>query len=760
MNRIRIKLYGIVQGVGFRPFVHTLAHELGLTGFVQNVSWGLLMEVQGPPAATEKFQERLSRKPPALARITRQETEMLDLQNETSFTILLSAHTPATATAISPDIALCDDCWTEMHDPQNRRFRYPFINCTQCGPRYSIIRAMPYDRPYTSMAVFPMCSRCREEYQDPHNRRFHAQPISCPDCGPRLTLCRPDGGTLPDTEIFPLLWQQLQNGAIIAVRGIGGFHLCVDAKNSHAVQTLRQRKGRPQKPFALMALNSAILKTHVHVDAAEMALLESPARPMVLLRAKADNTLSTAVAPHNRYLALMLPYTPLHHLLLSGPCKVLVMTSGNLSDEPISTANDEALDRLHTIADFFLLHDREILQRCDDSIAAVMLDEPRLLRRARGYAPEPIRLEQELPHAILACGGEQKNTIALAVGHQAFLSPHIGDLNNPAALVCFEQTITRLQQLMEIKAPIIVCDRHPDYLATRWAQQQKNRAVITAQHHHSHMLSVMAENLRTAACIGVILDGSGYGGDGAIWGGEVLIGDARAYQRFAWLQPIPMPGGDRVARQPWRMAVSMLYAALGRDFINVRLPFLRHHASQEIEIIIRMIEKGVNAPLTSSCGRLFDAAAALLDIRQETSFEAQAAMELEMTADENIIDSYPLPVSANQGALNSGWLIKSLVEDVLKRRERSQIAALFHNTLVDLFVQSVCAARDKSGISCVALSGGVYQNRLFFQRMHERLRQNGFEVLSHKLVPTNDGGLALGQLMIAAAHLSCKDICS
>lgn len=752
MRRIRLKLYGMVQGVGFRPFVHTLAHEFGLTGFVQNVSWGLLIEVQGPLQALQKFQERLAYKPPALARIARQESETLDPQDEHSFVIHQSAHTRATATAVSPDITICDECLAEMNNPRDRRFQYPFINCTQCGPRYSIIRAMPYDRPYTSMAVFLMCPQCRMEYENPQNRRFHAQPISCPECGPRLTLCRADGKEIFVTDIFPFLRLRLHEGAVIAVRGIGGFHLCVDAKNDAAVQTLRQRKGRQEKPFALMTADKTVLQNYVYTDATEDELLQSPAHPIVLLRAKPDKGISPHVAPDNRYLAMMLAYTPLHHLLLSGPCDVLVMTSGNLSDEPICIGNDEALDRLGTIADFFLLHDRDILHRCDDSITMVVMDQPCLLRRARGYAPAPIRLARELPQPILACGGEQKNTIALAHGRQVFLSPHIGDLNNPATLTAFTQTIERLKQLTEIEPKILVCDRHPEYLATQWAQQQKNKCVLTAQHHHSHMLSVMAENLYTEPCIGVILDGAGYGDDGTVWGGELLIGDAHAYERFAWLQPTAMPGGDCVVQQPWRMAVSMLYAAFGKEFTALPLPFLHHHSDQELAIIMQMIDKKLNAPLTSSCGRLFDAVAALLDIRQETTFEAQAAMELEMTADENITDCYPLSIP-DQGALATGSLIKRLVEDMIKNRERSCISSLFHNTLADLLVRAVCSARQKSDIATVALSGGVFQNRLLFKRLYDRLQQNGFNVLTHKLVPTNDGGLALGQVMIANAQM-------
>ncbi len=753
MERRRIRLNGIVQGVGFRPFVYQLATELELSGFVRNDAHGLLIEVQGPAKRLDDFYTRLLRQRPALARIDRHRSTTLNVQKPNSFTIRPSLRDRKAVTGISPDVAVCTLCLQEMADPRDRRYHYPFINCTHCGPRYTIIRSLPYDRPNTSMAVFPLCPQCRQEYESPENRRFHAQPNACPVCGPRLTLYAADGRPIDADPLFPFIWQQLHRGAILAVRGIGGFHLCADAHNGAAVQTLRLRKGREEKPLAIMVRDRQTVERYCRLDETENELLFSAARPIVLLQKKETGDLACGIAPGNRYLGVMAPYAPLHHLLLSGPLDSLIMTSANFSEEPIAIANAEALQRLNRIADYFLFHDREILQRCDDSVARVILHKPILIRRSRGYVPEPVHLARRLSVPVLACGGELKNTIALARDREVFLSQHIGDLTNPPALAFFQQTIDHLQQVLEIEPAVIACDLHPDYLSTQWAQRQKKKPLVCVQHHHGHLVSVMAENHITQPCIGVILDGSGYGLDGTVWGGEVLIGDARSCNRFAWLQPVPMPGGEAAIRQPWRMTAAYLYAVYGDDLLQLDSPLIHRQPKQELTLIMRMMATHTNCPITSSCGRLFDAVAGLLGLREEISYEAQAAVELEMLADEQSADPYPTPRFSGSGALATDFLIRRLVEDWSRGVAPALIAQRFHATLAEIFVQACRAAREKTGIPLTALSGGVFQNRLFFHLIHDRLQKEGFKVISHHSVPTNDGGLALGQAVIAAAQV-------
>ena len=754
IERRRIRLNGIVQGVGFRPFVYQLATAYGLAGFVQNDSLGLLIEVQGGQSALAQFEQKLLNEPPALARIHRQQIERVRPLDETCFTIRTSAHEAKANTSISPDSAVCPLCLAEMQDPHDRRFSYPFINCTHCGPRFTIIHALPYDRPNTSMSVFQLCADCEREYRTPEDRRFHAQPTACPVCGPRVWLCNAEGRPIDSADPFLFVIEQLQLGAIIAIRGLGGFHLCADAKNSHALSVLRERKGRAQKPFAVMARDMAVVEQHGWVADAERALLQSPARPIVLLKKKVTSTIAAETAPGNRYLGMMLPYTPLHHRIFAGELDCLVMTSANLSEEPIAISNQEALDRLAQVADFFLLHDREILQRCDDSVARVVLDKPRMIRRSRGYVPEPLSLPTIFAKPILACGGELKNTIALARDNQVYLSQHIGDLDNPLALHFFHHALQHLQIILEIEPEFIVCDLHPDYLSSQWAREQKEKPVIAVQHHHAHLASVMAENHISQPCVGIILDGTGYGLDGTIWGGEVLTGDHRSFKRFAWLQPVAMPGAEAAIRQPWRMAFSHLFSAFGAEFLHLNLAVIQQRSDKERAALLQMLEKQANTPITSSCGRLFDAVGALLGLTPEISYEAQTAVELETLADEQMLVPYPQLHSNGQGILPTDFLMATIVSDLLHGVEPSIIAARFHSTLAELFVQASCAAREKLGLNLAALSGGVFQNRLLFTILHNRLMEEGFEVISHSRVPTNDGGLALGQAFIAAAQMA------
>jgi len=754
LRREKIRIHGIVQGVGFRPFVYRLAQECRLSGFVNNSGDGVVIELEGTPDSIDRFHARFRHEAPPLSQIVDLAVEEITPQGQQSFSIMSSSHDGARTAFISPDVCICADCLAELFDPANRRYRYPFINCTNCGPRYTIVHGIPYDRANTSMRIFPMCRDCEKEHHDPANRRFHAQPNACPVCGPQVTLHDRSGQQIETPDPLRAAVDLLQQGKILAIRGMGGFHLAVDARNNQAVQELRRRKGRAEKPFALMAYEIAKVEKFCEVSSQERKLLQQQTRPIVLLKARAAPQLAGAIAPRNKYLGFMLPYTPLHYLLLKEDFAALVMTSANFSEEPIAIGNNEATARLSPLADYFLLHDRAILQRCDDSVVRWAAEAPRLIRRSRGYVPAPVLLPHPVQRKILACGGELKNTIALARKRAVFLSQHIGDLDNPAALAFFENSIDHLQKILEIQPELIVHDLHPEYLSTKWALQQHDLPKIGVQHHHAHLASVMAENGVVEKCLGLILDGTGYGTDGTIWGGEVLLGDARNFERFAWLQPVPMPGGAIAIQQPWRMAISYLFAAYGEKFIELDLPLLRRHPNNRLSLIVQMIEKNLNAPLTSSCGRLFDAIAALLDIRQEVNYEAQAAIELEMIADEKHDDVYreALLEKQAQGPIPLSPVIRCIVNNIAKRVRPELIAARFHNTLIELFLQTLRAARDAASINRVALSGGVFQNVLMFTKMYNRLKQEGFTVLTHRQVPTNDGGLALGQVVVANAQ--------
>jgi len=756
LQREKIHINGIVQGVGFRPFVYRLAHECGLGGYVNNSSDGVLIEVEGQPDALREFQFRLRHEAPPLARIVELTAEEIAPRGETSFRIETSRSDTQPLTLISPDTSICADCLHELFDPNDRRYRYPFINCTNCGPRYTIVYSIPYDRPNTSMRVFPMCATCEQEYHDPGNRRFHAQPNACPACGPGVFLRDRNGQKVETADPLIAAVSFLRQGKILAVRGLGGFHLAVDAHNEEAVVELRRRKGRAEKPFAMMAPDVASIEKSCLVTPAERDLLQQRTRPIVLLRARPDHKLAPSVAPRNRYLGFMLPYTPLHYLLLRDNFDALVMTSGNYSEEPIAIGNDEALERLAPLADYFLLHDREILQRCDDGIVRLAAGEPRMIRRSRGYVPAPVFLKLPTRKCILAGGGELKNTIALSRENTVFLSQHIGDLDNPAALAFFENSIEHLQRILEIRPELIAYDLHPEYLSTKWALRQEHLPRVGVQHHHAHLVAVMADNSVTEKTIGIILDGTGYGTDATIWGGEVLVGDADDFERFAWLQPTALPGGEAAIRQPWRTALSYLYSAFGRRVHDLDLPFLHALEPQQIAVILQMIDKSINAPLTSSCGRLFDAVSALLGIRQEINYEAQAAIELEMIVDEECEEIYAEAIPAERVTEEIAVvpLIQCLIRDLEAGTSSARISARFHRTVVELFVRAALSARQEFAINRAGLSGGVFQNVYFLEYMVRRLREEGFEVLTHHQVPANDGGLALGQVVIAQARAS------
>jgi hydrogenase maturation protein HypF len=751
--RRRIQVSGIVQGVGFRPFVYRLANERGLVGHVGNDAAGVTIEIQGSADSVNEFVSHLPREAPPLARITDIIVHELPLNGDVSFAIVAS-EAGHVHTLISPDIAVCADCLRELFDPADRRHGYPFINCTNCGPRFTIVRNIPYDRPATSMAVFPMCAACRAEYDDPRNRRFHAQPNACWECGPQVELWDRKGSPIACDDPIGEAARQLDSGAVVAIKGLGGFHLAVDATNVVAVEKLRERKQRVEKPFAVMVRDVVTATQFCELDDDSREALESPQRPIVLLRKKDDTSIADAVAPGNRYLGVFLPYTPVHHLLFArGRFSTLVMTSGNLSEEPIAIGNNEAVDRLSALADCFLVHNRDILLRCDDSVVQFTPQGLRHLRRSRGYVPVPVFLKAEVP-SVLAVGGELKNTICLTKGRHAFLSQHIGDLENLESYSFFEEAREHLQKILEIGPNAVAYDLHPDYFSTRWALQQSGSTPIGVQHHHAHIASCMAENHLDGKVIGFALDGTGYGSDGRIWGGEVLVAGYADFERAAHLEYVPLPGGAAAIREPWRMALSYLAKHFGA--VNqLEGPFLKNLDSRKAALVLQMIERDVKSPLTSSCGRLFDAIAALTGLRQSVNYEGQAAIELEMVADTQESSTYPLELVAEE----KGWMIRtkplfdSLLQDLRENVPVSRISARFHNGLVSIFCQLALLLRDRTGLNRVCLSGGTFNNLYLTERLLAGLQRSGFEVFTHHEVPCGDGGLSLGQAMVAAHRL-------
>ncbi len=753
MLRRQIHVSGLVQGVGFRPFIFRLATELHLTGAVGNTASGVLIQVQGASAAIESFLARLRSEAPPLARILSVAVEACGPIAEEEFRIVESRKGDAVHTLISPDMTVCGDCLREIFDPADRRYRYPFINCTNCGPRFTIVRGIPYDRPGTSMASFPMCPACQAEYDDPRSRRFHAQPNACWSCGPRLELWNHDGVLLGERDPVAHTIDLLRAGHIVAIKGLGGFHLAADALKDSAVALLRERKRRIEKPFAVMVPDVEAARELCEVSEAEREALQSPQRPIVLLRKRQICALPEAVAPRNRDLGVFLPYTPLHALLFrEGGFRALLMTSGNASEEPIAIENHEARMRLASLADFFLVHNRDILLRCDDSVVRVAAGSVRQMRRSRGFVPVPIQLHREVP-AILAVGAELKNTICLAQGGQAFLSQHIGDLETLAGCNFLPEAIDHLRKILEIDAKIVAHDLHPDYFSTRWAMQQAGCTLAGVQHHHAHIASCMAENYLDGPVIGIALDGAGYGTDGRIWGGEVLVAGYASFTRAAHLEYVPMPGGEAAIREPWRMAVSHLARALGPDFRQAVPALVEEIGTAKIDVVARMMERGVNAPLTSSCGRLFDAVASILGVRQRISYEGQAAIELEMVADDCAeTEGYSFDLAEQEGCLviGAGSMFRALLGDMQTGFPASMLSARFHNGLAQVLAQVARQVRERTGLRQVCLSGGTFQNIRLLQTLTALLRDGGLEVFTHSQVPAGDGGLSFGQALIAA----------
>ena len=712
MERRRIRVTGIVQGVGFRPFVYGLACRLDLGGFVLNDGEGVVIEAEGEPAALDDLAALLRAEAPPLARVEAVAVEPLEPRGEREFSIAASAGGGRTA-LIPPDVATCDDCLRELHDPSDRRYRYPFVNCTQCGPRFTIVTGVPYDRPLTTMAAFAMCGDCRREYEDPADRRFHAEPVCCPGCGPRLSL--------PLEEAVELL----RGGGILAVKGLGGYHLACDAADEGAVARLRARKLREDKPFAVMTVEPERLG---EAEPGELALLRSPERPIVLLRRRADAPIAASVAPGTPWLGLMLPYTPLHHLLLGDVGTPLVMTSGNLSDEPIAYEDAEARGRLGAIADAFLSHDRPIHRRCEDSVVRAAFP----VRRSRGYVPVALELPVPAVRPLVAAGPELKATFCVARGPEAFVSAHLGDLDSELAYRAFATDLELYLAMLGVRPDVVAHDLHPEYLATKWALEQ-DAELVGVQHHHAHAAACLAEHGEVGPALALVFDGTGYGTDGTLWGGELLRCDLTSFERVAYLEPVPLPGGEAAIREPWRLAAMHLELA-GRP-----VPFERWDAVR--------VSLSVNAPVSSGMGRLFDAVAALLGVRERVSYEGQAAIELEQLAGD--VEAEPYVWRLGRGA----DLVAAVHDDVAAGRDRASAAAAFHET-VAAAAAAACAEAEEPRL--VVVSGGTFQNLRLLASTRRRLEELGFRVLTHRRVPPNDGGISYGQAAVAAAALAAR----
>ena len=754
----RISVRGIVQGVGFRPFVYQLAAKYNLKGWVCNTSEDVKIEIQGESKDLERFLSELQGNAPPLARIENISVTYHPPSGYKTFEIRPSTAEEGKYQLVSADIATCQACLREIFNPEDRRYHYPFTNCTNCGPRFTIIEDIPYDRPKTTMRSFKMCPECQAEYDSPLDRRFHAQPNACPRCGPRLELLDAKGDRLAGSDAIVVASRLLREEKIVAIKGLGGFLLACDATNEKAVGLLRQRKRRPFKPLAIMVADMNEARKHCYISEREEKLLTSPQSPVVLMRWRPESTVCQLVAPNLKYLGVMLPYTPLHHILLREAGLPLVMTSGNISEEPIAKDNDEAIRRLSGIADYFLVHNRDIYARYDDSVTVVERDDVQLTRRARGYAPYPIHLTFKA-RQVLGCGAEMKNNFCLTKDNYAFVSQHIGDLENLETLEHFENTLALYKKLFRIEPEIIAYDLHPEYLSTKYAlelaSQFNDIKLVPVQHHHAHIVSCMVDNRVEAPVIGVSLDGTGYGSDGHIWGGEFLVADYKGFKRMGHLEYLPLPGGDAAIKKPYRIATGYLLKLLGEDSFSSELAFLKQIDAVEIDFIKRQIQAGLNSPLTSSMGRLFDAVSALIGIRGEIDYEGQAAVELEMIAYDDKGKAgnkgYPYSIIEHDGIsiIQLKELLSAIVKDLYQGVSKATISAKFHNTVAQMVCEMCQLIAERTGINQVALSGGVFQNRLLLRKVVSSLEKASFSVLTHKQVPCNDGGISLGQAVIA-----------
>jgi hydrogenase maturation protein HypF len=764
--RLRVRVTGTVQGVGFRPYVYRLASELSLGGFVLNDAHGVLIEVEGSAPVVDRFLARLPSEAPPLAVVERVAVDELAVSGDVAFAIRESVGGQVPDAPVTPDTATCEDCLRELSDPADRRFRYPFINCTNCGPRFTIVRGVPYDRPLTTMAGFAMCSDCRAEYDDPGDRRFHAQPNACPVCGPSVRLI--GAGDAAAEDPIAATVAALAAGAIVAMKGIGGYHLACLARDEPAVAALRARKHREDKPFALMAPSVVVAESLVSLTAPARKLLTSPARPIVLAPRRPDAPVAASVAPGAPELGVMLPYSPLHHLMLSDVGETLVMTSANVSDEPIAFVDDDALERLRGIADVFLVHDRPIQTRTDDSVLRAG-PRPMILRRSRGYVPASLPLPGAgTPRPLLACGAELKNTFCLARGTRAWVSHHIGDLENYETLRSFTEGIAHFSALFAVQPEVVVHDRHPEYLSTKYALDLDGVDLIGVQHHHAHLAACLAEHEEFEPAhpvLGAIFDGTGYGLDGTVWGGEFLLGNLRSFERVGSLLPVALPGGERAIRQPWRMACSWL--ACAGDGVGAgggvgagdgSEPDLPPSLAGRVDPrawsqVYRLIETGTAAPATTSMGRLFDAVAALAGVRTEINYEGQAAIELEAACDPAERGSYPISVTGPPLVIDPRETIQAIAADIRAGAHAGVVARRFHRTIARATVDAVLDLAASYGTDVIVLSGGVFQSRLLLESVWGALTAAGLRVLVPERLPVNDGGIAYGQAAVAAASL-------
>jgi len=760
-ERRGISVRGIVQGVGFRPFVYALARRHGLTGLVRNDAEGVYIEAEGDAGSLDLFLRGIEENAPPLAVVEAVAWQPLAALGERDFRIEESREGTRRHALVSPDVATCEDCLAEVFDPSNRRYRYPFTNCTNCGPRFTITRSVPYDRATTTMSSFTMCPQCQREYDDPSDRRFHAQPNACSICGPRVRLLDKFGHELhakPDDPILRTA-RMMRGRAIVAIKGLGGYHLACDPFDERAVKTLRGRKVRQDKPFALMARDIEQARELCRIGPEEEKLLTSPARPIVLLERREDDGIAEGVAPRQRTLGVMLAYTPLHHLLLHDADIPLVMTSGNNADEPIAYRDEEAFEQLGEIADYFLVHDREVHMRTDDSVVRVAGRETYPIRRSRGYAPTPLTVAENFSRHVLACGGELKNTFCVAKDRHVFLSHHVGDLENYETLTSFREGIEHFCGLFDVQPELVAYDLHPEYLSTKYARELEEDGLpaVGVQHHHAHVASCLADNERPSdeRAIGVALDGTGFGTDGAIWGGEFFEGSVdEGFTRRGHLQYAPLPGGSAAIRQPWRMAISHLLTLYGEEE-TMKLPLapVRRAGERNARLVARLVEHGLNTPPTSSAGRLFDAVAALAGVpgTERTTYEGQAAIELELAADGPTKQGYPFRLRPE----GDGWVVETrgiiagVVEDLMVERDAGKISSRFHRAMADIVVAGCEEVRETAGTATVALSGGTFQNMLLLGQVIESLEGKGFQVYRHRRVPANDGGLALGQAVLA-----------
>jgi len=775
--RVSIRINGRVQGVGFRPTVYKYAKEKELSGWVKNNSDGVVIEAEGTRENIDSFVERLMSKPPPQADIKQVSTSVLPRRSKKGFRIISSSRNSEIKTDVSPDIGTCSECLGELSNQHDRRYLYPFINCTNCGPRFTIIENIPYDRGVTTMKKFTMCPDCDSEYTNPASRRFHAEPNACAVCGPEIEIVQ---SPKPETQSPECKTQDsgktaiekairlLREGEILAVKGLGGFHLACDALNEQAVVKLREKKSRENKPFALMAGDIDTIKEFCKVSLKEEQLLLSPKRPIVLLKklSTLNSRLSAifeAVAPNNKYLGFMLPYTPLHYLLFHSQLRILVMTSGNFSDEPIIYKNEDALRKLTGITNFLLVHNRDIFVQCDDSVVRILPDtgDEIILRRARGYVPEPITVQSINKTSILATGTHSKNTFCLAKDNKFIISQHIGDIGNFETFESFRSTIEHFKKLFRITPAVIACDLHPEYLATKYAVEYTTSnpdvGLVKVQHHHAHIVSCMADNgVDNHKVIGVAFDGTGIGNDGELWGGEFMITDYTGFERIAHLKYFPLPGGEKAIKEPWRTGVSLLYEIYGDQFPDIEVNFVKNLDKEKSLALKTMLDRGINCPKTSSIGRLFDGVSAILELRKQITYEGEAAIELEMAAeDKNRTDSYEYEVieENNKSIIDYSLIIKGIVDDLKKREAASTISVKFHNTVVGLILEVCNKLRSSSGLNEVFLSGGVFQNMFILGKSYQHLTGNGFKVYINKHVPANDGGISFGQAVIASNRI-------